>query len=333
MPARPRELARHRFTARHKLSLLRRLVAVRAVVSMAAVVAISVAAGWATGFQSQSPTAVDAGTGLPQAASSPSSLPLLHPMHLPSGGGGSRPTSGQSGGDSSGTQPADKPRAVAKGTDRRHSAGSGKSGHRASRDGQRQPAHASSPSHRNGPHWLSASEIASAIGARSGAVAARWPDLQSALRSVGATDMSSQIAVLATVATEVGSSLRPINEYGGAAYFTQMYQGRTDLGNTHPGDGAKYHGRGYIQITGRTNYTNYGRQIHQPLQSRPGLALRPGVAAQVLARYFKGRHVFATARAGNWRGVRYEVNGGYNGWSRFQGLVNALHRASGHGNH
>jgi predicted chitinase len=57
------------------------------------------------------------------------------------------------------------------------------------------------------------------------------------------------------------------------------------------------------------------------------------VAAKVLAEYFKARHVYHAARQGNWRGVRYQVNGGYNGWSRFRGLVSSLHRAARHSKH
>ncbi|MGH3331670.1 MAG: hypothetical protein ACRDPJ_10265 [Nocardioidaceae bacterium] len=176
--------------------------------------------------------------------------------------------------------------------------------------------------------WLSPPEIANAVGASTANVAAHWPVLEKALRAEGMTDAASRIAALATVVTEVGTGLRPINEYGGPAYFTQMYEGRSDLGNTQPGDGARYHGRGYIQLTGRANYRSYGQRLNLPLEKRPGLALRPEVGARVLADYFNERQVDAAARDGDWRLVRYKVNGGFNGWSEFWHLVSSLLRAS-----
>ena len=61
--------------------------------------------------------------------------------------------------------------------------------------------------------------------------------------------------MLATTKHETASTMQPIDEYGDAAYFTQMYENRSDLGNTAPGDGARFHRRGFVQLTGRANYT------------------------------------------------------------------------------
>lgn len=176
--------------------------------------------------------------------------------------------------------------------------------------------------------WLSSQTIAGAIGGSPRDIGARLPMIQKALETAGMTDTASQIAAVATVVTEVGKGLRPINEYGSRPYFTQMYQGRADLGNTRPGDGARYHGRGYIQLTGRANYRAYGQRLGLPLENRPGLALQPYVGARVLAEYFKEHAINQDARRGRWRQVRIKVNGGTNGWPRFRQVVASLRHAS-----
>lgn len=85
------------------------------------------------------------------------------------------------------------------------------------------------------------------------------------------------------------------NEFGGSAYFEKRYgyksSHRDDLQNTHPGDGAKYHGRGLVQITGRRNYTDWTERLGkenylhngQPvdLVNHPELAADPQIAARI----------------------------------------------------
>ncbi len=176
--------------------------------------------------------------------------------------------------------------------------------------------------------WLTLEEIARAVGAPTSDIAANWPVLQRALEDAGITDIHSQIAVVATVVVEVGSGFRPISEYGDATYFTHRYEGRTDLGNTHPGDGARYHGRGYIQLTGRANYRAYGERLHLPLEERPNLALRPDIAARILVEYFKQRQIPRNAEKGEWRMVRLKVNGELNGWSTYERVIANLLRGA-----
>ena len=178
--------------------------------------------------------------------------------------------------------------------------------------------------------WLAPRRIAVAIGASTPDVVDNWPSIDDALREAGMDDAAIKTAAVATVVVEVGTRFRPINEFGDRAYFTRMYEGRRDLGNVEPGDGARYHGRGYIQLTGRANYHTYGEKLDLPLEKDPDLALSPQVAARVLAEYFRARDVDDSARKGDWRGVRRKVNGGLNGWPAFDRAVKALVDASNH---
>jgi predicted chitinase len=61
------------------------------------------------------------------------------------------------------------------------------------------------------------------------------------------------------------------------------------LGNLKPGDGAKYKGRGYIQLTGRDNYKRAGEALGLPLEAKPDLVEKPEVAAKVAVWYWKNR--------------------------------------------
>jgi Putative peptidoglycan binding domain len=168
--------------------------------------------------------------------------------------------------------------------------------------------------------------IARALNSPPANVKRHWPAIRSACIENGLADRESIVAVLATIGAEVGS-FEPINEFGGTAYFTRHYENRPTLGNTHPGDGARYHGRGFIQLTGRANYRNYGQKLGIPLEEHPEQALRPAVAARILARYFKDRGISKNARKRDWHEVRFKVNGGLNGWDRFSSCVTRLEQA------
>jgi predicted chitinase len=154
-------------------------------------------------------------------------------------------------------------------------------------------------------------------------VTANWPLIEAALENQGIDIIPCRIAAIATVAVETGT-FAPVKERGGPAYFTKLYEGRVDLGNTERGDGVLFRGRGYIQITGRANYRNYGHAIGVDLAANPDLALDPAIAAHVLALYFRQRNIFRLAELAKWESVRRRVNGGLNNWARFLEYVTAL---------
>jgi putative chitinase len=71
-----------------------------------------------------------------------------------------------------------------------------------------------------------------------------------------------------------------LEEQGNHAYFTENYEGRSDLGNTQPGDGAKFSGHGLIQVTGRANHTNVAKKTGIDCVNNPKLlAQYPGALA------------------------------------------------------
>lgn len=154
-----------------------------------------------------------------------------------------------------------------------------------------------------------------------------WPLIFAALTKESINDTATQIATIATVGVETGC-FAPIKERGGPAYFTKLYEGRADLGNTEPGDGALFRGRGYIQITGRANYANYGRAIGVDLCEDPDRALDPAISAHILALFFRGKNIQRLAAGGQWEAIRRRINGGLNGWDRFIHYVDGLTRAT-----
>jgi hypothetical protein len=94
------------------------------------------------------------------------------------------------------------------------------------------------------------------------------------------------------------------------------YQGRADLGNFQAGDGRRFKGRGYVQITGRRNYTDWSRRLGEDLLKNPKRATEPRLAAKILVGgmklgTFTGRRLdqFINDRKTDFVGARQIVNG------------------------
>lgn len=156
-------------------------------------------------------------------------------------------------------------------------------------------------------------------------VTRNWHLVKGQLGAHGIYSQACAIAALATIRVEC-PPFRPIKEYGSAALHNLEYDRRTDLGNTAAadGDGEKYCGRGFIQITGRANYEFYSKALNIDLVSSPDLALEPAIAAKIFARFFRDHKVHEAARAGEWVEVRHRVNGGRNGLADFIRWVGLL---------
>lgn len=154
-------------------------------------------------------------------------------------------------------------------------------------------------------------------------VRANWPLVEGALDRRENYSPLCAVAAIATISVETGR-FSPIKEQGGPTYLTNLYENRKDLGNINPGDGVKFRGRGFVQITGRWDYEHFGSEIGMDLASNPDLALDPTVAAEILALYFHERRVREYADQKNWEMVRRRVNGGLTGWPRFIDAVTKL---------
>lgn len=174
---------------------------------------------------------------------------------------------------------------------------------------------------------LTEGQIAKALRLPLRSVQENWPGLKRALADAGLTDRGSALAILAISARESG--LRPLLERASG----EAYEGRKGLGNTEPGDGPRYKGRGYIQLTGRSNYTRYSRILGVDLVNNPDLAMRPDIAARIVAQWWKRSKVPEKAARGDWVAVNQTVagqgNGGYDKMMRnLQALQAELAAAS-----
>ena len=90
-----------------------------------------------------------------------------------------------------------------------------------------------------------------------------------------------------------------------------VYGGR--MGNTEPGDGWKYRGRGLIQVTGKTNYAACGEALGADLINRPELLEQPQYAALSAAWFWSVNGLNTLADAGDLRKITQRINGGQNG--------------------
>lgn len=96
----------------------------------------------------------------------------------------------------------------------------------------------------------------------------------------------------------------------------KAYEGRSDLGNTQTGDGVKYKGRGYIQLTGRANYTKFKGSVSKDVVSDP-ILVEQDYVAQSAAWFWKTRNFNDFANDDSvetLKKVTKRVNGGYNGY-------------------
>jgi hypothetical protein len=126
---------------------------------------------------------------------------------------------------------------------------------------------------------------------------------------------------LATFKWETAHTMRPIDEHGGDGYFNKRYGPQTKvgkmLGNTQDGDGARFHGRGYVQLTGRRNYAKAKALTGVDLLNDPDQAKDSAVAYEIATQgmidgWFTGRKLSQFIKDGespDYENARTIING------------------------
>jgi len=153
-------------------------------------------------------------------------------------------------------------------------------------------------------------------------IEANLPHVWGGLVWADIADRDMLLMSLATIRAETESFL-PISE-GKSKYNTApdgppfgLYDGR--FGNSTPGDGERYKGRGFIQLTFRANYALLGEQIGIDLVGQPDMANLPHIAGKVLAQFLKNKEnpIRLALGGGDFAKARKLVNGGSHGLDRF----------------
>lgn len=133
----------------------------------------------------------------------------------------------------------------------------------------------------------------------------------------------TKAAFLAQIGHESGG-LRYVKEIWGPTPAQSRYEGRADLGNTQPGDGKRYMGRGLLQVTGRANYAALSHRFSADqfiglgapdFVQHPEALEQPKWAALSAADYWANRNLnrFCTPGAVRFIALTRAINGGRNG--------------------
>jgi len=130
-----------------------------------------------------------------------------------------------------------------------------------------------------------------------------------AFHQFGITTRARAAAAVAQFAHE-SDGFRTTTEYASGA----AYEGRRDLGNTHPGDGARFRGRGYIQITGRHNYTAVSVATGHDFLERPTDLAEPRWAAKGSCWWWMSHQLNTLADQGQFEQITRRINGGLTGY-------------------
>ena len=138
------------------------------------------------------------------------------------------------------------------------------------------------------------------------------PPLQAALDEAQVNTPARVACFLAQIAHESGE-LRYWHELADGSAYEPPSHLSVRLGNTEPGDGPRFKGRGPIQLTGRANYRACGTALGLDLEGDPDQAATPDVGFRTACWYWTTHHLNDKADAGDFAGITRAINGGLNG--------------------
>lgn len=159
-----------------------------------------------------------------------------------------------------------------------------------------------------------ASHVAGAKGARQAVIiAATQPILLEAMIAYGIDTELRAIYFAGQLCVESDQFCTTIEYSSG-----NEYEGRNDLGNTKDGDGARFRGRGFIQLTGRANYVEAGKVFKLDLINHPELVAELPLALGVSCWFWQRHHCNGPADNEDILAVTRIINGGRNGLDQRQ---------------
>lgn len=148
------------------------------------------------------------------------------------------------------------------------------------------------------------------------------PYLNKAMAKYGINTPQRAAMFLSQLAHESGSYRYTKEIADGSAY-----EGRKDLGNTEPGDGKRYKGRGLIQLTGKANYILCGKALEIDLLKHPELLETPQYAVMSAGWFWSTNNLNTLTDKGGVLAVTRRINGGTNGLASREEFYNRALKA------
>lgn len=167
---------------------------------------------------------------------------------------------------------------------------------------------------------MTPAEFSQATGATLPRVTEHMHHIEHAMAVYDINTPARQAAFLAQIGHESGG-LKWIRELWGPTDAQRRYEVRSDLGNNQPGDGKRYAGRGWIQLTGRDNYRRAYQRLKERFPDCPDFEADPERvatarwAALTAAEFWRNAGCNVLADKGQFERVTRIINGGLNGYA------------------